>query len=325
MLHAREGAGHIGAGPVADEALDRGEGGKIVEHVVLAREPDLILVQHLAHLAAVHTAEHAVPQHAPLLDRAAVREPCLLRLREALEIGAVFVVEIEHQMRVRALVLEDRALGVDVVLIVPVLIQMVGRDVGHDGDIRRADHAVQLEGAQLQHGDVVGADVRGLAQQRMPDVPAEMHAVSRRLQQLGKDGRGRGLSVAAGDGDHLAGAEREEDLHLRRDPAAALPGRLQMRLKGHEPGGAEDQLLIEPLEIVTTQPELCAHGLEPVGLLPHLLARALIAGGDPAPAAQQQFDQGLITHADTDDGDAFVPDALHIFRKGQTQHLTKLN
>ena len=119
----------------------------------------------------------------------------------------MFVVEIEYQPRVRALTLEDRALGVDVILIVPVLIQMVWRDVGHDGDIRRADHAVQLEGAELQHGDVVGPDVRGLAQQRVSDVPAEMHPVSRRLQQLGEDGRGRGLAVAAGDGDHPAGAE----------------------------------------------------------------------------------------------------------------------
>ena len=97
-----------------------------------------------------------------------------------------------------------------------------------------------------------------------------------------------------------------------------------MRLERHEPGGPEDQLLIEPLEVVAPQPELRAHGLEPVGLLPHLLPRALIAGGDAASAAQQQFEQRLIAHADADDGDAFVPDALHIVRKGQTQHLTKL-
>ena len=98
-----------------------------------------------------------------------------------------------------------------------------------------------------------------------------------------------------------------------------------MRLKRHQSGGPEDQLLIQSLEIIVSKPQLSPHSLKTVGLVPHLLPRTHIAGGDPAAALQQQLDQGQIAHADTDDCNAFVPDTLHIFRKGQAQHLTHLN
>ena len=99
---------------------------------------------------------------------------------------------------------EDGALGVDIILIVLVLVKMVRGDVCDDGNVRAAAHAVQLEAAQLQHGEIIRMNVRRFAQERMADIAAEMDALSLLFQQLRDDGRRRGLAVAAGHGDDFA-------------------------------------------------------------------------------------------------------------------------
>ena len=91
---------------------------------------------------------------------------------------------------------------------------MVRRNVRDDGHIGRAVHAVQLEAAELEHGKILRPDVRDTIKERRADVAAEVHGVSLRTQKLRRDGRGRGLAVAAGDGKDAAGAEIAERLHL---------------------------------------------------------------------------------------------------------------
>ena len=73
------------------------------------------------------------------------------------------VAEIQHKPVVGSLLCEDRALGIDIILIVLVLIKMVRRDVSDDRDVRAAVHAVQLEAAELQHGEIVRQDIRRFA------------------------------------------------------------------------------------------------------------------------------------------------------------------
>ena len=207
------------------------------------------------------------------------------RFGKALIIGRVRIVRIQDQAAVGRLMQQDLPLGVDVILKVPVLIQMVGRNVGHHRDIRAAAHAVKLEGAELQHGDIVRADIRDLAQQGVSDIAAEVHPKARSLQELRQNCGGRGLPVAAGDGDHPAGAEGEKDLHLGREDAPACLCRLKMLLKGHEPRRAEQHILVKALQIIRAQLQLCPELFQLRRLFPHLLACAQIAGGHIAAMA----------------------------------------
>ena len=190
---------------------------------------------------------------------------------------------------------------------------MVGREIGDHRDVRPAMHAVELEGAELQHDDVVLFDLRDLAQERVADIAAEVDAIPGLFQKFGDDGGGGGLPVAAGDGDHLAGAESQEHLHLGGEQAAARLCRSKMYVKGHEARRAEEDIVIQALEIVGPELELHAQRLEPIGLRAHLLTRAHIAGRHVAAASGEQFDQRQVAHADADGGDPLAPDAVHIF------------
>ena len=138
---------------------------------------------------------------------------------------------------------------------------------------------MQLEGAELQHGDIAGADVRDLTQQGVADIAAEVHPEACSLQKLRYDRGGRGLSVTAGDGDHPAGAEGEKRLHLGREDAAACLCRLKMLLKGHEAGSAKEDVLIQALQIIRAQLQLRTELLQSCRLFPHLFPGAQIAGG----------------------------------------------
>ena len=231
------------------------------------------------------------------------------------------VVKVKDQAAAFRLVLQDPALGVDVILKIPVLIQMIGREVGNHRHIRAAVHAVQLEGAELQNRCVLWQNLRDLAQERMADVPAQMDAIPCRLQQLCDDGGGGGLPVAAGNGNHLAGTELEKHLHLGGDQTAPLLCRLQMRIKGHQSRRAEQDILVQMLQIIRSQLQLGAHGLQALGLAFHLAAGAHVAGRHITAAGEQQLEQREIADADADDRDPLGPDALHIFQKSQIQHL----
>ena len=130
---------------------------------------------------------------------------------------------------------------------------MVRRNVRDDGHIRRAVHAVQLEAAELEHGKVLRPDVRDAVKERRADVAAEVHGVPLRAQELGRDGRGRGLAVAAGDGEDAARAEVAERLHLGGEDRAVLRSLAQLRHDGQHARRAEDDIEVQMLEIVRAE------------------------------------------------------------------------
>ena len=233
--------------------------------------------------------------------------------REGGVVVAVGVGRVEHQQVLRLLPLINGTLGVDIILKILVLIQMIRRQVRDDRDVRTADHAVKLEGAELEHDQVLRAHIGKPAQQRLADVAAEEHAKALGLHELGNDRRSRRFAVAARHGKDAAGAEREKQLHLRGDEAAALAGRLQVLVKGQQSRRTENDILVKPLEIVLAELQLRAEGAQRRSLLAHLFFAALVAGGHAAAGAQQQLQPGAIAHADADDGDAFVTDGRNIF------------
>ena len=174
-------------------------------------------------------------------------------------------------------------------------------------------HGHQLEAAQLQHGDVPGFHLPGLRQQRVADVAAQMDGSARSLQQLGDDGGGRRLAVAAGDGDLRAGADVEKDFHLGGQNAPPLHGGGQLRQVGTHAGGAEDNVLRQVLQIVRSQAQPGTLGLQLVPDGPQGRPVLLVAGGDRHAPAQQQLDERPVGDADADDGHSLVLQRCQIF------------
>ena len=81
-------------------------------------------------------------------------------------------------------------------------------------------------------------------------------------------------------------------------------------------GGAEDDVLVQPLQIVRPQAELAAHFFQ---LVPQGSQRGpvlFIAGGHIDPGLQQQVQQRLVADADPDDGCPFSFQCIQIFVQG---------
>ena len=98
--------------------------------------------------------------------------------REALIIGRVRVVRVQDQATAFRLVDKDLPLGVDIVLKVLMLVEMVGCQIRDHRDIRAAVHAVELEGAELENDNVVLSHIGDLAQERIADVAAQVDAIA---------------------------------------------------------------------------------------------------------------------------------------------------
>ena len=175
---------------------------------------------------------------------------------------------------------------------------------------------MQLEAAELEHGKIVRPDVRDAVKERRADVAAEVHGVSLRTQKLRRDGRSRGLAVAAGDGKDAAGAEIAERLHLGGEDRAVLRSLAQLRHDGQHARRAEDDIEVQILEIVRAKGEFRAlrRGLVAGGT--ELRALAPVAHGHVAAIAQQHTHERLIAHAEADDADALVAQIVNIIRKG---------
>ena len=148
------------------------------------------------------------------------------------------------------------------------------------------------------------------------DVAAEVYGIPLRTQELGRNGRGRGLAVAAGDGDDAARAEVAECLHLGGEDRAVLRSLAQLRHDGQHARRAEDDIEVQMLQIVRAEDEFCTLSC---GLVPgraELGPLAPVAHRHVAAIAQQHAHERLIAHAETDDTDALVTQIVHIIRKG---------
>ena len=79
---------------------------------------------------------------------------------------------------------------------------MVGADIGQDGHVgRETSGQVQLIAGHLDHIDGVGRR-RRQGQNANADIAAHMHLEPRLFQHIGDQGRGGGLAIGAGYGDH---------------------------------------------------------------------------------------------------------------------------
>ncbi len=109
-------------------------------------------------------------------------EPHLLALAVALHAAADLVFIAQHGAAGRLLPKQDVALGIDVLLHILVVIQMVGGHIGHHRHLGAAAHADQLEAGKLHHSHIIRRNVRQLGQQGCADVAAQKHLAAGSLE-----------------------------------------------------------------------------------------------------------------------------------------------
>ena len=208
--------------------------------------------------------------------------------------------------------LEDVFLGLHILSHVLVHVQMVRRDVRHDGDIRRALHRHELEGAELHDGDIRRLHVRRLRQEGRADVAADPDAVACVLQNFcDEGGRGR-LAVGAGHGDDAAGADLKERLHLAGDLRA---GRAQLAQGGEirvHAGRAENDVGPDIVKVALADVQSRAGLFQLQNLLVQLFPRRFVAGQHVNAARKEHADERTVADADTEDGDLFIGKRIKI-------------
>ncbi len=138
----------------------------------------------------------------------------LMELRERIELGFQVVllqfslhdrvVVPENEGIVLRLVASDSHLRINIVLhLVVVAVQMVGRDVHQNGNVRtEVVHVIQLETRQLYH-IVVEMLLCHLQCQASADVASQAHVIACLLQDVVDEGRCRRLTIRTSNANHL--------------------------------------------------------------------------------------------------------------------------
>ena len=243
-------------------------------------------------------------------------EPHLLALAVGLHGTADLVLIAQHSAAGLLLVQQDVALGINVLLHVLVVVQMVGGNIGHHGNVGAGMHADELETGKLHHSHILGSHLRQHGQQSCADVAAQMHLAACGLVELGDQGGGGGLAVGAGHGYDLAGAEVEKQLHLTGDHGACGHGILQGLFKvAHKARGAHDDILtLEAIQIVFAQAQVDAQLLDGGSVIAKVLhALFLVAQGHMGTQLHKLLDQGLVADTGTNEGHFFAFDEFNQF------------
>ena len=197
VLHTGKGAAHL---------LD-GFHGHLAPHssqqvfnVVQAAQLHVLLGQEGGHNAILGHAEHVVllAQEGTVVGIVQAGEPHLLALAVGLHGTADLVLIAQHSAAGLLLVQQDVALGINVLLHVLVVVQMVGGDIGHHGNVGAGMHADELEAGKLHHSHILGSHLGQHGQQSCADVAAQMHLTACGLVELGDQGSGGGLRSRRG-------------------------------------------------------------------------------------------------------------------------------
>ena len=314
MLHAGETTAHQLDGFHRHLAPDGGGSGQQVLNVVQAPQLDVFLGQERCHNAVLGHAEHSViPQESTIVGLVQAGEPDLLALAVLLHGAADLVLIAKDSAAGLLLVEQDVPLGVDVLLHILVVVEVVGGHVGDDRNVGAGVHADQLEAGQLYHSHILRGHLRQHGQQCCADIAAQVHLAACGLVELGDKGGGGGLAVRTGHGHDLARAELEEQLHLAGDHGAGGHGVLQRLLEiAHEARGAHDDVLpLEAVQIVFAKAQVDAQLPDGGGVIAKVLhALFLVAQSHMSAQLHKLLDEGLVADACADKGDLFALNKL---------------
>ena len=173
MLHAGEGAAHLLDGFHRYLAPDGSCSCQQVFNVVEAPQLHIFLGQEGGHNTVLCHAQHPVAaQESAVVGLPQPGKPDLLTLAVGLHGPGDVVLIAQHGAAGRHLMDQDVPLGVDVLLHILVVVQVVGGHIGDHSHLGALAHANQLEAGQLHHSHIIGRNVRQHGQQGCADVAA---------------------------------------------------------------------------------------------------------------------------------------------------------
>ena len=222
------------------------------------------------------------------------------------------IVAVQHHLVPRVLVQENILLGGHIFLHALVNVQMVGCDVGDHSDLRAGGHTHKLERGQFQHRHIFRLHVKRLCQQRMADIAAQMDGIARLFHQLGDDGRGRSLAVAAGHCDLLAGADIKKHFHLAGHFRPPSNRRFKGRHIRTDTRRAEDQVGVDAVHVALAQMQFDPQRFQLFSGLTQSLPGIFVTGGDGNAVGAQHLNERNIAHADAEYIYFFIADRIQI-------------
>ena len=156
--------------------------------------------------------------------------------------------------------LDRSGLQIHVALERPVALEVVRRDVEDHADVQaRLLDRLQLEARELEHDPVLGRDLVHAVEHRVANVAADDHGATTCRQHLARERGGGCLSIGAGDADHRALAELEEEVDLARDRDSSRPRLVQQLGIPRHPGARIDDVdAIENGNVIAAELELDA-------------------------------------------------------------------
>ena len=310
MLYTGEGGADLTHGLDRHAAPDGSDGGQQVLDIVQAAQLDLGPGQDRRHDTVLRIAKGviALPQEGALVCVMQAGKPDLLALAVLLHTARDLVFKAQHGAAWRHLPQQDVPLGVNVLLHVLMVVQMVGGHIGDDRHLGADAHADQLEARQLDNGDRLGGHIRQLGQQCSADVAAQKHLAAGSLKHLGDQRCGRGLAVRAGHGHDLAGAKLKEKLDLAGDLCAGLQGSLQLGLVIFVARCAHNNILPgKAVSIMLAQTQADMQAAQRVRIRAKILKGLfLIAERDLRAQLHKLFDAALVADTRTDKGNLFA-------------------
>ena len=310
VLNTRKSGADLAHSLDGHAAPDGGNGCQQVFHVVQAAQFDLSAGQHRGHNAVLGIAKRiiACAQEGAAVGLMQASEPDLLALAIALHGAGDVVLVAQHGTAGRHLPKQDVALGIDVLLHILVVVQMVGGHVGDDRHLGAAAHADKLEAGQFDHGHGVRRDVGQLGQQRRADVAAQKHFAAGGLKHFGNQRSSGGLAVGAGHSHDLTGAELEEKLHLAGDHSASGLGSLQFWLEILITRRAHDDVLPgETVGVMLAQAQGHVQAAQRVGVVAKVLdGFFLVAQRNLRAQFYKLLNAALVADTGTDKGNFFA-------------------
>src|SRR5437867_8843505 len=220
------------------------------------------------------------------------RETPHLRGRPGMQRDGGRIVEVEDRDVPRALPGHDVPLRRDVRVAGPVVVDVVLKDVRDDGHVRAVAEGLELKARELEHDDVLGAEVVDLLDDGGPDVAADHDAPRSEGEDALDERRRRRLALRAGDPDDGPPEESEEERHFGQNRNPAVQRAKDGRRSRSDARDHEDEVGLRESGLVRRRAEnerdLFGHVTQARDPIRELLSRLRVGDRDLGPLAHEE-------------------------------------
>ncbi len=200
---------------------------------------------HFLLLSPAPEQHRAFMHECSLLHLPLAAEPEHLRASAPGHLHASGIIRIQNRKIFRVLVFKQPRLRVHISLKCPMPVEMIGRNVEHNPNLRpETANGFELEAGNFQHNDRLRRRSFHQRNRRRPNVPADQRLESARCENLSNQRSGCSLPVRSRNADNRPRQKRRCQFNLSDDRLSQRP-RLRDGCRIHgNPRADNDQVLI---------------------------------------------------------------------------------